>query len=478
MNVLLWPLWLRIAALAVAAIVVGVGVALTLSGLFGDRARGRPRCPRCWFDMSGTPGMTCGECGRTARSARDLLRTRKRPVRTIAGLLMAVSVGALAGDELSRSGWAGFLPTSALVTLLPVVGDQQMSLAREMSARLRAGDVEPEQALVLLKRVMRGSWFASPPEEAWLRQYGPMADLLSSAVRQSGRAPLRTEADALIFQTVSLAPPEVRVRSGASVAAGRPIPVIAEISEWWIERGDVRLEITARIDGAPPYRVMRHQRLQPTHGFTITLPPMEPGTHEITFDIHCDRRATRDAPWQAMAVRQTSARFVVTDHESTPELRRDEELDEAIRTVFSGGLAHYEGGVLPVRISIDRRPTFREAFEGVAFGIEVDVLRGEMVVRRLTSWWLGGEISSPRQVLWEVPWFDDEALAPPPEEDEIWTLRVRSRPDLAAQVEGATSIWDGEVTIPAPIRQIGRRAPATVWLPWDAGAEDDGSDGD
>jgi hypothetical protein len=42
----------------------GLGGALALAGLwlqywslFADRARGRRRCPKCWYDMSGTEGM-------------------------------------------------------------------------------------------------------------------------------------------------------------------------------------------------------------------------------------------------------------------------------------------------------------------------------------------------------------------------------------------------------------------------------------
>ena len=31
--------------------------------IFADKARGRRRCPRCWHDLSRTPGLTCSECG-------------------------------------------------------------------------------------------------------------------------------------------------------------------------------------------------------------------------------------------------------------------------------------------------------------------------------------------------------------------------------------------------------------------------------
>ena len=40
------------------AVIPGVGVLLVLWGLWGDRSKGRPRCPKCWYDMRGTVAGT------------------------------------------------------------------------------------------------------------------------------------------------------------------------------------------------------------------------------------------------------------------------------------------------------------------------------------------------------------------------------------------------------------------------------------
>lgn len=42
----------------------GAGLLMLLWALFRDRSRGRRRCPRCWYDMAGVPGLQCPECGR------------------------------------------------------------------------------------------------------------------------------------------------------------------------------------------------------------------------------------------------------------------------------------------------------------------------------------------------------------------------------------------------------------------------------
>jgi hypothetical protein len=68
--------------LAVMGLLLLAGVALVLWGLFGDRSRGRARCPRCWYDLrgrrEGKEGLICPECGHDARTERSLYRNRRR----------------------------------------------------------------------------------------------------------------------------------------------------------------------------------------------------------------------------------------------------------------------------------------------------------------------------------------------------------------------------------------------------------------
>ncbi|MEM7230145.1 MAG: hypothetical protein AAF432_15165, partial [Planctomycetota bacterium] len=56
------------------SIIAWLGVAVLLCALFFNRIRklwnNQRRCPKCWYDMSHTPGLTCGECGRTAKKER------------------------------------------------------------------------------------------------------------------------------------------------------------------------------------------------------------------------------------------------------------------------------------------------------------------------------------------------------------------------------------------------------------------------
>src|SRR3954469_17175546 len=84
------------------------GIVLLLWSLFRDRARGRRRCPKCWYDMAGTPGLRCPECGRQARSQKRLSRTRRRwRLALVAAALAGAGLLAAQVPAYRRGGWVG-----------------------------------------------------------------------------------------------------------------------------------------------------------------------------------------------------------------------------------------------------------------------------------------------------------------------------------------------------------------------------------
>lgn len=66
-------------AFTTAAWALGAGAAWVLwIALFKDRSRGRKRCPRCWYDMTGVPSLRCPECAYETIYEGRFYSTRRR----------------------------------------------------------------------------------------------------------------------------------------------------------------------------------------------------------------------------------------------------------------------------------------------------------------------------------------------------------------------------------------------------------------
>ncbi|MGH7132094.1 MAG: hypothetical protein ACREJO_09135 [Phycisphaerales bacterium] len=114
---------------AVGALAIG----LLLWAMLRDRARGRLRCPKCWYDVASIAGasvdqadqpadrlLTCPECGYASTRIKRFARTRRRwrwvPIALVVGLggwLLYQT------PELNRAGWTSLIPTTGLVYLAP-----------------------------------------------------------------------------------------------------------------------------------------------------------------------------------------------------------------------------------------------------------------------------------------------------------------------------------------------------------------------
>ncbi|MBX3404878.1 MAG: hypothetical protein KF699_15820 [Phycisphaeraceae bacterium] len=110
-------------AMWTGAIFLGVLALLVATwALFADSARGRKRCPKCWYDMSASPALTCPECGTTAKSPAALLRTRRHwRVLLVAAVVLALSAAAAVGPNLRAGRGFDLVPDLVMVALCPYV---------------------------------------------------------------------------------------------------------------------------------------------------------------------------------------------------------------------------------------------------------------------------------------------------------------------------------------------------------------------
>src|SRR5262245_34182814 len=96
-----WAVWALAAMLGAGALV------MLYRALWQDRARGRSRCPRCWFDMGGAPGLVCPECGHDAGTPARLGRTRRHYGRMVIAVLLggAACLNARVPAVLASGDW-------------------------------------------------------------------------------------------------------------------------------------------------------------------------------------------------------------------------------------------------------------------------------------------------------------------------------------------------------------------------------------
>lgn len=110
---------LDLAYQSLAVLVALGGLTLLYWSMFRDRARGRRRCPKCWYDLRGTESLTCPECGYTAGRERYFFKTKRRwrwvvPIVVLLGgsYVLWITPRAL------RDGWLASLPTPVVIAAM------------------------------------------------------------------------------------------------------------------------------------------------------------------------------------------------------------------------------------------------------------------------------------------------------------------------------------------------------------------------
>ena len=76
---------------AAAALLLWTGLWIASRARFRDKVDW-PRCPDCWYDMRGTSGRRCPECGFQASHRRHLFQSRRRLGLVLIGLGVALAL--------------------------------------------------------------------------------------------------------------------------------------------------------------------------------------------------------------------------------------------------------------------------------------------------------------------------------------------------------------------------------------------------
>ena len=145
MTIIDWIWW------SVGSVIGLGGIALTIWALLADRSRGRRRCPKCWYEMTGVEGRRCPECGRTVKRERRLLQTRRRWRFALLGMLLIIAGGGgFLGWQVHRNGWTEATPTIVYIAALPWLDPD--TAFDELSDRVNDGELTKWEYRFLVHR--------------------------------------------------------------------------------------------------------------------------------------------------------------------------------------------------------------------------------------------------------------------------------------------------------------------------------------
>jgi hypothetical protein len=429
---------------------------------FSDRPRGRRRCPECWYDLTHGPGMTCPECGFAARSERDLRRRRRRPWAGVLAIVGCTMIGVYLGERVMTIGWSSYLPTWSLVVAMPITDNTRGVVFRELDRRVRDDSLSDDAWLSILQRCATGDGAARPPSDEWQNKYGGFTRLGANRAATHDDPAWRADAEEILLTL----PPRVDMttRDDWPVGIGPTLDVRART--WW--PAGVQCRITSRPnlpDARPVAHVLRDRSIQP-RSYSVLLPALEPGSHDVTLDLTIEQRAGDDEPWRAVGEQAIEVPITVRgDLAERLTAAGGPDLDDAVGRAFDNGLVQYLDGSLPIRVRVNQQATAGDLFDRTAIAVRAEVRRNGEPGRHLDIWWRGGLAGAGNPLSWEVPMHDDEVLLPPATPGDVWTIHVRSMPELALRVDGVTHFWEGEVVVEVGVATRQTPAPPRGWLP-------------
>jgi hypothetical protein len=446
-----WVWWLGGGGLLI------ISLTLLFWALLWDRARGRKRCPRCWYDMSAATTLTCSECGKTVKRPRKLLKTRRHKRWALVALLGVVASGYLAMQPRVRDrGWWSLVPSNVLIAGLPLARDVDNFWCHELGCRIVAGTgigvvkyqpadgkrretLTQEEWAQFFDACVEGDWRARPVTEAWQRKYGALLDLWLEHSFHMPNEGGKAEEHRLVALPVAIS----FATRGLWPVDAEPY-VACQFRCWWPQRPARRAIVTLRDSERDPVTVGGRAP------YPMLLPEFGDPERVFTFDVVFERS---DDP----ADKESWTEFDRTSKSIT--MRRHGKISDQLTPFDQGALTEHMAAGVSYTITrrqgrigammLDSRVCQSAIYRGVAFGFQIDFMRDGEVIATLPYWLRGGDV--------ERFSFGDMGAAIRRLIDEIdkegnWEARFRSDPELALRVLDATTFWEGEFTIPLIIQ--------------------------
>ena len=446
-DILYWLGWIGVIAFYCAMIY------LAWWALFSDRHKGRRRCPKCWYDMCGTPGMTCNECGHTVHFEKQLTKRRRRPLFALLSFVSCVAIAGYISESLVDQGWLNLAPTKALILSLPFTMDINGSTYKELVRRMQADELSDREWRMVMKRCAEGDWERRPLSDAWLQSYAQVIAAWRGALESGSKA----EEPLLDLE------PVVNITTRDSWPADVSPRLEVTLQDWWPSGMETRVRAQPRIEGEPATTFYKTNAFFRQPAYQLPIPPLTQENSQVVIDLTIDRRRTAEegADWESVGTYTVTVPLVRKGRlDDLLEPVQGSAVDQVMRQALSGQVTKWDKGRSPVRVNIQARQTNTDVFQGIAVGAIIELLCDGQVARRLDIWWPAGA----RGIDWEVVYEDEPLLRTASGRNGTWQMRVRGDAELALRVPGATKYWAGQFTIPMKVRRARQsEAPPRPW---------------
>jgi len=392
-------------------------VLLLLCALLGDAVRQRfhrlRRCPKCWYDLSHTPGMRCSECGYAAKRERQLFKWRRR-WRFVA-LAVALWTGVYLWNyarAIYDHGCLAGVPTSILVHCTPPPEQEHIRVDHPGGWQQIPHPVIAEMA----RRLDGGERFSSRQWRTLLTR----ARFVRSRHQWPIDVPLEFAIRPLRWGDTSIGPVSVSL-----MRDGRSFP--HNLSTGGIQVTGWGMIESFGSDGPAPVASVR------------------PGAYEIALIV-------RRWPSRGTVQHITTLYIPVTFVESVDdaiEPVRSAEVDALVREHLRAQVRPYSDSLTPVPypwLNVNLSEIDDHRTRGMAVQVEVDVLRhgvpiAEGLVDEHSSRF--GFTRMDNRIDLKCMTYEELVAAP-----QDFALRIRGSARRAVRIADATRYWAGEITIP------------------------------
>ena len=462
--------WVWIAS---AAVLLIVGLGILIWAVLWDRAKGRKRCPNCWYDMSGAAAVeregrsvwVCPECGRETEKEQALYRTRRRRRWAFVAVVLVVAAPLVAvWSWTQRNGWLTLAPTRVLGWMLwleksdgnapdPVWTAIVFRAQGSNSGGRPCVPMSMDERAMLLEMCVHGLPWARPGSERWRATYGsflhggawalysvsPTGEVLPG--RGCAEPISQRMLDAMRAQE-GLAYRLDYIRTREKWPVGIKVIVQARVEHWWPmgmsdeltlrwKTGDGKSGQTREFSGSIPIEI----------GST--------GRVELDVELLVARRVINTASAEVRERQElmgTERARLVYDTTET--------LEQAMPGVESPVLDGLLKAMPPIvfdgyfRIGPSQLSAMKgKGFDDVAIVARADVRHNGKSV--YTAGWTGVLIGDEKAIVGgmqifksEVKYLNDNWSKPG------WTVVLTSEPEKALELYGAKRCWKGEVELP------------------------------